>query len=139
MQGAMVPYGAAAALVLCNPFLLSTPLTVYGPEACFGLELFVLGFLQGFTPRARDHSGAVCRCLMVIASDVMFLSAFDIELSLPSYRCTSRNPCDAYSDLASLSLFASFPVLTKLLICFCVVRNFLFEDRVGYAFFFFFA
>ena len=109
MQGAMVPYGAATALVLCDPFLLPTSLTAYGSEACFDLELFVLGFLQGFTSRARDHSGAVCGCLMVIAFDVMFLSIFDVELSLPSYRCASRNPCDAYSDLASLFPVCIFP------------------------------
>ena len=139
MQSALVPHCAAATLVLCDPFLLSTPLAVYGPEARFDLELFVLGFLHGFTPRARDHSGAVCGCPKVIAFDVMLFSAFDVELSLPSYRCTNRNPCDTYSDLAPLSLFASFPVFTELLIRFCVVRHFLFEDGVGDIFFFFFA
>ena len=94
MQSALAPHCAAATLVLCDPFLLSTPLTVYGPEACFDLELFVLGFLQGFTPRARDHSGTVCRCPRVIAFGVMIFSAFVGERSLPSYRRTNGDPGD---------------------------------------------
>ena len=94
MQGALVPHCAATTLVLCNPFLLSTPLAVYGPEACFDLELFVLGFLHGFAPRARDHSGAVRGCPRVIAFGVMLFSAFDGERSLPSYRRINGDPGD---------------------------------------------
>ena len=41
--------------------------------------------------------------------------------------------------LPPFSLFASFPVFPELLIRFCVVRHFLFEDGVGNVFFFFFA
>lgn len=116
MSGTLMPDGIATASVSQYSFLLSAICAAVRSKACTNLDLHTLRFLLGATPGARDHPGFV--------SDFFFgafpylrigpVACFLGVLPLPSDGSFHRDPSNTDDDLASLILFAPFPVFSKL-------------------------
>ena len=128
MSGTLMPDGIAAASVSQYSFLLSAVFAVDRSKACTNLELHALRFLLGATPGARDHPGVVSDFFFGAVTFLRIgpVACFLGELPLPSDGSSYRDSSNADDDLASLILFAPFPVFNKLFSAFGLFATFCF-------------